>query len=119
MDQEIASVLKKKPTILPVGSASDVNKMKMGKIDPVLNSVMFTKQDGKKCMFSLTDKHLFTTSCLEYVLGIIHRCKKNSESDNKYFTNMIIWYIHFRQVLLAVIPNLFKVVKRAAIKQPK
>ncbi|KAL7605732.1 hypothetical protein Lser_V15G20073 [Lactuca serriola] len=43
MDQEIASVLRKKPTILPIGLASDVNKMKMGKIDPVLNFVMFTK----------------------------------------------------------------------------
>lgn len=75
IDQEVASVLRKKPTILPVGSTSDVNKMKMGKIDPVLNFVIFTKQDGKKCLFTLTDKHLFTISCLEYVLGIIHKCK--------------------------------------------
>ena len=110
MDQEIAYVLRKKPTILPVGSTSDVNKMKMGKIDPMLNSVMFTKEDGKKCLFTLTDKHLFTTLCLEYVLGIIHRCKQNSESDKKYFTDMIRWYIHFRHVLLVVIPCLFKVV---------
>ena len=78
MDQGIASILRKKPTILPISSASDVNKMKMGKIDPMLNFVMFTKQDGKTCLFALTDKHLFTTLCLEYVLGIIHRCKQNN-----------------------------------------
>ncbi|KAL7603436.1 hypothetical protein Lser_V15G20514 [Lactuca serriola] len=52
MDQEITPVLRKKPIILSVGSASDVNKMKMEKIDPVLNYVMFTIQDGKKCLFA-------------------------------------------------------------------
>ena len=61
MDQEIASVLKRKPTVVPIGSSSDINKMKMGKIDPKLNSVMFTSDDGQKCLFALIDKHLFTT----------------------------------------------------------
>ena len=46
MDQEIASVFKKKPTISHVGSSSDLNMMQMGKIDPKRNSVMFTRNEG-------------------------------------------------------------------------
>ncbi|KAL7619307.1 hypothetical protein Lser_V15G04057 [Lactuca serriola] len=83
MDQEIASVFKKKPTVSPVGSASDLNMMQMGKIDPKRNSVMFTRDEGQKCLFALADKHLYTTACLEHVLGIIHRCKKNTADDKK------------------------------------
>ena len=89
MDQEIASIFKKKPTISPVGSASDLNMMQMGKIDPKRNFVMFTRNEGQKCLFALADKHLYTTACLEHVLGIIHRCKQNSADDKKYFDDMI------------------------------
>ena len=46
LDQEIASVLRKKPTVSPVGSASDLNKMQMGRIDSKRNSVMFTRGEG-------------------------------------------------------------------------
>ena len=49
MDQEVASVLRNKPTILPIGSSSDINKMKMGNIDSKLNSVMFTRGECQKC----------------------------------------------------------------------
>ncbi|KAL7598003.1 hypothetical protein Lser_V15G22322 [Lactuca serriola] len=83
MDQEIASVFKKKPTISPVGSASDLNLMQMGKIDPKRNSVMFTRNERQKCLFALADKPLYTTACLEHVLGIIHRCKQNTADDVK------------------------------------
>ncbi|KAL7583303.1 hypothetical protein Lser_V15G46003 [Lactuca serriola] len=96
MDQEIASVFKKKPTISPVGSASDLNMMQMGKIDPKRNFVMFTRNEGQKCLFALADKHLYTTTCLEHILGIIHRCKQNTADDIKYFDDMIQWYIRFR-----------------------
>ncbi|KAL7606128.1 hypothetical protein Lser_V15G17505 [Lactuca serriola] len=96
MDQEIASIFKKKPTISPVGSASDLNMMQMGKIDPKRNSVMFTRDEGQKCLFALANKHLYTTACLEHVLGIIHWCKQNSADDKKYFDDMIQWYIRFR-----------------------
>ena len=112
MDQEIASVFKKKPTISPVGSASDLNQMKMGKIDPRRNSVMFTRNEGQKCLFALADKHLYTTACLEHVLGIIHRCKENTVDDIKYFDDMIQWYIRFRQTILALISRLFDTVKK-------
>ncbi|KAL7609416.1 hypothetical protein Lser_V15G13555 [Lactuca serriola] len=89
MDQEVASVFKKKPTISPVASASDLNMMQMGKIDPKRTSVMFTRDEGQKCLFALADKHLYTTACLEHVLGIIHRCKQNTADDKKYFDDMI------------------------------
>ncbi|KAL7614214.1 hypothetical protein Lser_V15G07192 [Lactuca serriola] len=62
MDQEITSVFKKKPTISPVGSASDLNMMHMGKIDPKRNFVLFTRNEGQKCLFALADKHLYTTA---------------------------------------------------------
>ncbi|KAL7598238.1 hypothetical protein Lser_V15G23057 [Lactuca serriola] len=80
--------------------------MQMGRIDPKRNFVMFTRNEGQKCLFALADKHLYTTACLEHVLGIIHRCKQNSADDKKYFDDMIQWYIHFRQTILALIPRL-------------
>ncbi|KAL7605731.1 hypothetical protein Lser_V15G20074 [Lactuca serriola] len=113
LDQEIASVFKKKPTISPVGSASDLNMMQMGKIDPKRNYVMFTRNEGQKCLFALADKHLYTTAYLEHVLGIIHRCKQNTADDIKYFDDMIQWYICFRQTILALITRLFDTVKKA------
>ena len=122
MDQEMASVFNKKPTISPVDSASDLNKMQMGRIDPKRNSVMFTRNEGQKCLFALADKHLYTTSSLEHVLGIINRCKQNFEDDKKYFNDMIQWYIRFRQTILAIIPCLFDTTKKvtaAGSSKPK
>ncbi|KAL7583070.1 hypothetical protein Lser_V15G44417 [Lactuca serriola] len=112
MDQEVATVFKKKPKIAPVGSASDLNQMKMGKIDPRRNSVMFTRAEGQKCLFALADKHLYTTTCLEHVLSIVRRCKENAADDVKYFNDMIQWYIRFRQTILALISRLFNTVKK-------
>ena len=83
---------------------------------------MFTRNEGQKCLFALADKHLYTTSCLEYVLGIINRCKQNSEDDKKYFNDMIHWYIRFRQTILAIIPCLFDTTKKvtaAGSSKPK
>ncbi|KAL7604320.1 hypothetical protein Lser_V15G18157 [Lactuca serriola] len=118
MDQEIASIFKKKPTISPVGSASDLNMMQMGKIDPKQNFVMFTRNEGQKCLFTLAYKHLYTTACLKHVLGIIHRCKQNSTDDKKYFDDMIQWYIRFRQKILALIPRLFETTKKVPAAGP-
>ena len=107
MDQEVATVFKKKPKVKPVGSASDLNQMQMGKIDSRRNSVMFTRAEGQKCLFALADKHLYTTACLEHVLSIIKRCKENSADDVKYFDDMINWYIRFRQTILSITKCLF------------
>ena len=95
-----------------MGSASDLNQMQMGKIDPKRNSVMFTRAEGQKCLFALADKHLYTATCLEHVLSIIRRCKENAADDVKYFNDMIQWYIRFRQTILALISRLFETVKK-------
>ncbi|CAI9287310.1 unnamed protein product [Lactuca saligna] len=55
LDTEIASVLKRKPTILPQGSAKDIEKLKMGKIDEENWIVMFHRGskesvDFQKCL---------------------------------------------------------------------
>ena len=118
MDQEITSVFKKNPTISPVVFASDLNMMQMGKIDPKRNSVMVTRNEGQKCLFALADKHLYTTACLEHVLGIIHRCKQNTTDDKKYFDDMIQWYIRFRQTILALISCLFDTTKKVPVACP-
>nr|KAJ0227884.1 hypothetical protein LSAT_V11C100043130 [Lactuca sativa] len=110
MGQEIASVLRKKPTVKPIGKTSDANRIHMGKIDSKHNIVMFTRGKDQRFVFALDDKHLFSTTCLENIIDIIHRCKLNSESDKKNFTDMLRWYISFLQTLLSIIPMLFKTV---------
>ncbi|KAL7587314.1 hypothetical protein Lser_V15G38229 [Lactuca serriola] len=110
MDQEIASVLRKKPTVKMIGKTIDANKVQMGKIDSKYNIAMFTRGEGQRFVFS--------TSCLEHIIDIIHMCKLDNESDKKNFTDMLRWYISFRQTLLAIIPMLFKTVKKSTLAKP-
>ena len=119
MDQEIASAIHKRPTIKPMGRAGNVNSMIKGKIDSKYHTVMFLRGEGQKCMFSLVEKHLFSTSCLEHILEIIQRCDQNTAADKKLFVDMLRWYILFRQTLLAIIPKLFKVIKTVRPAQKK
>ena len=118
MDQEVASVLRKKPTVKPTTKPGDVNKMTLGQIDPAHLTMMFTRAKGQRFLFALVDKHLFSTDCLEHIINIIHRCKVNSESDKKNFIDMLRWYITFRHALLAIISKLFKTVKKSSVAQP-
>ncbi|CAH1413516.1 unnamed protein product [Lactuca virosa] len=118
MDQEIARVLNRKPTVKPTAKPGDVNKMKMGQIDSTHLTVMFIKGQANRFLFALVDKHLFSTDCLEHIINIIHRCKQNTEADKKNFTDMLRWYITFRHNLLAIIPKVFKTVKKSSIAQP-
>lgn len=119
MDQEIVTALRKKLTVKPIGKSSDVNKMRMGKIDLSFRTVMFTRGEGQKCLFALDDKNLFSTTCLEHIIDIIHKCKSNSDADKKYFMDMLWWYIDFCQTLLAIIPRLFKTIKKSSLTQLK
>ena len=96
MDQEIASASHKRTTIKMTGRAGDVNIMVKGKIDSKYHTVMFIRSEGKKCLFALIDKHLFSTACLEHILEIIQRCDQNIAADKKMFTDMLRWYIQFR-----------------------
>ena len=110
--------MRKRPTVKPTGKPGDVNKMKLGQIDSANLTVMFTRAEGERCWFALVDKHLFSTTCLEHILDIIHCCKQNKESDKKNFPDMIQWYITFCQTLLAIIRNVFKTVKKHSVAQP-
>ena len=119
MDQEVANVLRKKLTVKPTTKIGDVNKMILGHIDSVHLMAMFTRAKGERFLFALVDKHLFSTSCLEHILEIIQRCDQNSVADKKLFTDILRWYIQFRQTLLAIIPRLFKVIKMLKPTQRK
>ena len=115
MDQEVARVMNRKPTVKPTQKPCDVNKIKIGQIDSTHLAVMFTKGDAHRFLFALVDKHLFSTDCLEHIINLIHRCKQNSEADNKKFTDMLRWYITFRYHMLAIIPRVFNTVKKPSI----
>ncbi|KAL7594713.1 hypothetical protein Lser_V15G29516 [Lactuca serriola] len=117
MDKEIANALRTKPTVKPTVKPGDINKMTLGQIDPAHLTVTFTRAKGERILFALVDKHLFSTDCLEHVLNLIHRCKKNSNSEKKNFTDMLQWYITFRQTLLAITPSVLKTVKKSVIAQ--
>ena len=118
MDQEVAHVLRKRLTVKPTGKPGDVNKMKLGQIDSTNLTVMFTRNEGERFLFSLVDKHLFSTSCFEHILDITQRCKQNSDSYKKNFKDMLRWYITFRQTMLAIIRKVFKTVKKSSLAQP-
>ncbi|KAL7592583.1 hypothetical protein Lser_V15G33727 [Lactuca serriola] len=114
MDQEIATVIRKKPTVKPIEKNVNINSMVRGKIDPQSHTVMFQRREGQKCIFAHADKHLFSDSFLEHILEIIYGCDQNSEVDKKLFSDMLRWYMVFRKTLLSIIPRLFKVVKRTS-----
>ncbi|CAI9296682.1 unnamed protein product [Lactuca saligna] len=92
MDMEIDDVLRTRSTIQPKEALNDVSKMKLGKIRKDNWSVAFQQTEGKKvqkCLFCLPDKHLYSTSRLNYILGITKECKVNDVADKKYFADMI------------------------------
>ncbi|CAI9281519.1 unnamed protein product [Lactuca saligna] len=69
-------VMKRNPTVNPIGKANDMSEMILGKIDMAHLTVMFQQRTDvagtfQKCLFALPDKHLFSMSCLEHVLEII------------------------------------------------
>lgn len=118
MDVEIIVLLRKKPVIQPKEDPKDLSKMKLGKIWKDNLSVSFQRREGvkvQKCSFSLPDKHLYSTSCLNYILEMIEACKANDASDKKCFSDLIKWYIVVRNILLGLILKLFKVQKRQQI----
>lgn len=71
-------------------------------------------RDGTKaqrCLFSLSDKHLYSTSCLNYIMELIGQSKANNAASMKCFANMIRWHISIRNTLFSLMPKLFKVQK--------
>ncbi|CAI9293781.1 unnamed protein product [Lactuca saligna] len=80
MDVELAVVLRNKPFVLPKEALKDISKMKLGRIHRDNWSVAFQQSDRDgmnvhKCLSSLRDKHLYSTSCLNYIMSITKQCK--------------------------------------------
>lgn len=119
MDQEVLSVLRKRPTIKPSSKNQNPNKMRLGVIDKQYMTVMFTRREVDKFVFALDNKHLFSTTCLEHIVELVNRCKQNSVSDKKYFMDMLWWFITFRQTILAISPSVYKTVKKTSAAKPK
>ncbi|CAI9281330.1 unnamed protein product [Lactuca saligna] len=117
MDVEIDVVLRRKPTVLLKEVLEDFEKLKLGKIQKEGQYVEFQMRERNdayfhKACFFLADKHLLTTSFLEYVLYMVNNYRGNNKGDKKCFSDMILWYIQVHKVLLGVIPKVFEVQKR-------
>ena len=85
MDQEVATAIRKKPSIKPIGKAGDIKLRVKGKIDSQSQTFMFLRGDGQRCLFALDDKYQFSNSSLEHILELIHGCDQNCDADKKFF----------------------------------
>nr|KAJ0215179.1 hypothetical protein LSAT_V11C300140950 [Lactuca sativa] len=117
MDVDIATVLKKKMSVVPKEAPKDFEKLKSGKIYKEGWFVVYTSRyrpgaDRRKSYFYLKYKRLYSTSCLEFVLDMLTKFKGNNKDDVKCFTDMITWYIHVCKQLLCFIPKIYEVQKR-------
>ena len=86
--------MKRKPTVNPIEKTSDMSEISLGKIDTAHLTMIFQRGTDvpgvfQKCLFSLPDKHLFSTSCLEHVLEIINNCPLNDEAAKRNFNDML------------------------------
>lgn len=116
MDVEIAVVLRRKPSVLPKEAPKGFEKLKLSKIYKEGWYVVFQARerndaDFHKACFFPPNKHLYTTSCLVYILDIVNKYKGNSKGERKCFSDMIQWYIQVRKTLLSIIPKVFEVQK--------
>lgn len=117
MDVEIATVLNKKPYVLPHEPPKGLYTMKLGRIQRKDWSVAFSdkgKPDANyhRVVFYFTEKDLYSSSSLEYIVDFVGQYKANSAADKKCFSNMINRYIFVHKTLLGIMPKLFKVQKR-------
>ncbi|CAI9280619.1 unnamed protein product [Lactuca saligna] len=88
MDVDIAIVLSKNPIVVPKEALKDFEIVKPGKIYNdgwfmVYQSRERTGADFHKSCFFHDDKHLYTSSCLEFILDLITKCKGNHKDDIK------------------------------------
>ena len=117
MDVELAVVLRKKPYVVREESPKDFEKLKLGKIYCKEWYVVYQgwERNGadfhRECFF-LSDKYLYTTSFLEYILDLVKKFKGNSKDDLKCFTDMILWYMKIRQTIFGIIPKVYEVQKQ-------
>nr|KAJ0188191.1 hypothetical protein LSAT_V11C900483250 [Lactuca sativa] len=117
MDVDIATVLRQKPCVVPKEAPKDFEKLKPGKIYKEGWFMVYTSRDlpeanRRKLYFHLEGKHLFTITCLEFILELVARFNGNNKDDVKCFTDVITWYIQVRKLLLSFIPKFYEVQKR-------
>ncbi|CAI9270576.1 unnamed protein product [Lactuca saligna] len=117
IDVEIASIMNRKPIVLPKEPRKDLDTMKLGRIRKKDWSVAFQireKTDAKfhRFFFYLSEKQLYSSSCLEYIVDFLSQNKANSVAEKKCFSYMINRYVLVRKTLLGLMSNLFKVKKR-------
>ncbi|CAI9272355.1 unnamed protein product [Lactuca saligna] len=97
MDIEIASALKKKAIVNPEPEQKDFQKLKLGKINKENWNLVYQRREGgnvQKSMFLLLDKHLYSTTVLNNIIGLVEVTKSNISDDLKCFTDMIKWYLY-------------------------
>nr|KAJ0212498.1 hypothetical protein LSAT_V11C400221470 [Lactuca sativa] len=117
MDVDIATVLRQKPSVVPKEAPKDFEKFKPGKIYKEGWFMVYTSRDFQeanrcKLYFHLEDKHLFTTTCLEFISELVARFKDNNKDDVKCFTNVITCYIQVCKLVLSFITKVYEVQKR-------
>ncbi|CAI9259336.1 unnamed protein product [Lactuca saligna] len=110
MDVEIADVLKKKPIVNLKPEPRDFQKLKLGKINKENQNVVYQRREGEKVvksMFFLLEKHLYHTTTLNNIFGMVVATKSNNIDDLKCFIDMIKWYLMLQNTLLNMMTKLF------------
>ncbi|CAI9298329.1 unnamed protein product [Lactuca saligna] len=120
MDVEIFAMLRKKPTTVPKEAPKGFENSMLRKIYKEGWYVVFQardKNDGdyRKTCFLLPDKHLYTTSYVEFMLDLVSKYRGNSEGDKKCFSDMIRWYVQVRKALLSIMSKVFEVQSESRI----
>jgi len=122
LDIEIAGLLKIKPLSKPESVPSGVGRMKLGVINKKHWSAVYNRKEGNrvvKSMFFLKDKHLYPTKVLELLISLTNACKDNSIGDKKCFTDMLKWYIIFRNTLINLMSQVFVVSNQQPFTKPE
>ncbi|CAI9274997.1 unnamed protein product [Lactuca saligna] len=117
MDVDIATILSMKPSVVPKEASNNFEKLKPGKIYKEGWFVVYMSRDrpraeSQKLYFHVENKHLYTNTCLGFILELVTKFKGNHKDDLKCFSDMITWYIHVRKLLLSFIPKIYEVKKR-------
>ncbi|CAI9268993.1 unnamed protein product [Lactuca saligna] len=117
MDVEVVVILQKKPSIVLKENPKDFEKMKLGKLYSgdwfvVYYAMERSRADFHKVCFYLSDKHLYNTTFLEFILEHVSKFRGNKKDDIKCFSDRVLWYIEVRQAIYAMILKVYEVYKR-------
>lgn len=66
----------------------------------------------KHCRMFVRNKHLYSTTTLNPIVGKVEAKKSNFEGDIKCVSDMIKWWIVIRMNLLNTFPRVFEDVKK-------